>query len=71
MIIWVASYPKSGNTWVRSVITSLFKKNQNEIDFKDLYFVRQYPLRSDFSKLHKPDEGKFNSTMFKFRIFSI
>tara|TARA_B100001564_G_scaffold340873_1_gene334931 strand:- start:113 stop:859 length:747 start_codon:yes stop_codon:yes gene_type:complete len=50
MIIWVASYPKSGNTWVRSVITSLFKKNQNEIDFKDLYFVRQYPLRSDFSK---------------------
>jgi hypothetical protein len=51
MIIWLASYPKSGNTWVRSVITSLFKKNQNEIDFKDLHFVRQYPLRSDFTKL--------------------
>ena len=51
MIIWLASYPKSGNTYVRSVITSLFKKEQNEIDFKDLHFVRQYPLRSDFSKL--------------------
>jgi len=51
MIIWLASYPKSGNTWVRSVITSLFKKNQNEINFKDLHFIRQYPLRSDFSKL--------------------
>ena len=50
MIIWLASYPKSGNTWVRSVITSLFKKKQNEVDFKDLHFVRQYPLRSDFSK---------------------
>ena len=24
MIIWLASYPKSGNTWVRSILTSLF-----------------------------------------------
>jgi hypothetical protein len=51
MIIWLASYPKSGNTWVRSVLTSLFKKNQSEVDFKDLHFIRQYPLRSDFTKL--------------------
>jgi hypothetical protein len=51
MIIWLASYPKSGNTWVRSVLTSLFKKNQDEVNFEDLQFIRQYPLRSDFSKL--------------------
>ena len=23
MIIWCASYPKSGNTWIRAIITSL------------------------------------------------
>ena len=24
MIIWVSSYPKSGNTWVRSFLTSYY-----------------------------------------------
>ena len=28
MIIWLASYPKSGNTWIRSFLASLlFNKN--------------------------------------------
>ena len=28
MIIWIASYPKSGNTWVRSLLASyLFSKD--------------------------------------------
>ena len=24
MIVWIASYPKSGNTWVRSLLTSYY-----------------------------------------------
>tara|TARA_B110000967_G_C18549238_1_gene394504 strand:+ start:112 stop:372 length:261 start_codon:yes stop_codon:yes gene_type:complete len=27
MIIWIASYPKSGNTWVRSLLTSYYFSN--------------------------------------------
>ena len=27
MIIWLASYPKSGNTWIRSFIISLLSEN--------------------------------------------
>ena len=31
MIIWLASYPKSGNTWLRFFILSLFFGDKGEI----------------------------------------
>lgn len=33
-VIWLASYPKSGNTWFRSFITAL--KNNGDVDINDL-----------------------------------
>ncbi|MES2796085.1 MAG: sulfotransferase domain-containing protein [Bacteroidota bacterium] len=33
-IIWLASYPKSGNTWFRSFLSALF--NEKEFDINDL-----------------------------------
>ena len=51
MIIWLASYPKSGNTWVRSFITSLLYNENNEANLKDLIHIQQYPLRSHFTNL--------------------
>ena len=51
MIIWLASYPKSGNTWVRSFIASLLFNKNNEANFKELYNIPQYPLRSHFNNL--------------------
>ena len=33
MIIWLASYPKSGNTWIRIFLdTLLFSQNDNKVD---------------------------------------
>jgi hypothetical protein len=36
MIIWLASYPKSGNTWIRSFLTNYFSEslefNLNQLD---------------------------------------
>tara|TARA_A100001011_G_scaffold153672_1_gene162110 strand:+ start:1598 stop:2458 length:861 start_codon:yes stop_codon:yes gene_type:complete len=56
MIIWLASYPKSGNTWVRSFIaTLLFNKSKN-FDLKSLSNIPQFPLRSHFHNLVKDDE---------------
>ena len=50
MIVWLASYPKSGNTWVRYFLTSLlFKSNHN--DLRKLQFIGQYPKRSHFKNL--------------------
>ena len=36
MIIWIASYPKSGNTWVRSFISSLLYSNDETNDWKKI-----------------------------------
>ncbi len=50
MIIWLASYPKSGNTWVRIFINSLIYKNGNESDINNLK-IGQFPNRSHFEEL--------------------
>ena len=59
-IIWIASYPKSGNTWVRSILTSLFFSEDGSIDFKHLNAFPKYPNPEhlvQFTKnLHSFDE---------------
>ena len=32
-IIWLSSYPKSGNTWMRAIISSLFFTEDGVFDF--------------------------------------
>ena len=51
MIIWLASYPKSGNTWVRSFLYSLIFSKNGEVNLEDMRKLPQYPLRSYFSGL--------------------
>ena len=43
MIIWIASYPKSGNTWVRAVLTSYYYTKDGVYDPKQLFQIPQYP----------------------------
>ena len=49
MIIWLASYPKSGNTWVRLFIDALLNK-KNQLDLNSI-MIRQFPLRYDYTEL--------------------
>jgi aryl sulfotransferase len=35
-IIWLASYPKSGNTWMRAILTALFNPKKNGLDINNL-----------------------------------
>ncbi len=48
MIIWVASYPKSGNTWVRSIISSLVYTRDGIFNFPSIKKIDQYPQRKFF-----------------------
>ena len=48
MIIWCASYPKSGNTWVRAIVSSLLYTEDGIFDFNLLNEVTQFPRRSHF-----------------------
>ena len=50
MIVWLASYPKSGNTWVRAFINSLFLKDKFNLNRLDAV-VDQFPLKSQFADL--------------------
>ena len=51
MIIWLTSYPKSGNTWVRSFLVSLLYNKENKTNLEGLNNIPQYPLRSHFNNL--------------------
>ena len=59
MIIWIASYPKSGNTWVRSIIASLFHTDDGIFKFENLKQVPQFPNRK-FFKDFTNDFGNLN-----------
>ncbi len=57
MIIWIASYPKSGNTWVRSLISSYFFSKTGNFDFSLLKNISLYPGPKYFNtKIRKPGE---------------
>ena len=43
MIIWLASYPKSGNTWVRSIFSSLLYSKDGILNFQIIKKIEQYP----------------------------
>ena len=48
MIIWLASYPKSGNTWLRSLIASYFYSKSGNFDFDLLNNIDQFPSAQFF-----------------------
>ena len=51
MIIWLASYPKSGNTWIRTFISSLIFSKDGISNFNNLEKIPQYPMRRHFHNL--------------------
>ena len=51
MIIWLASYPKSGNTLLRSILSSYFFSNDGEFKFENLYQITQFPLLEHFTSI--------------------
>ena len=48
MIIWIASYPKSGNTWIRSLLTSYLYTDNGIFNFNLLRKISQFPSRPHF-----------------------
>ena len=50
MIIWLASYPKSGNTWLRSLLATYFFSNNGEFNFELLSKIDAYPNAKYFKK---------------------
>ena len=47
MIIWLASYPKSGNTWVRLFLNSLLYEKEDKVDINNIQ-IQQFPNKKHF-----------------------
>ena len=56
MIIWIASYPKSGNTWVRSFLSAYYFSKDGIFDIKNLSRIEDYPNKQFFSQTVKEGE---------------
>ena len=51
MIFWIASYPKSGNTWLRALLSAYYYTNDG-LFLKDslLENINQFPQKKYFDK---------------------
>ena len=60
MIIWIASYPKSGNTWLRSLISSYYFTQDGSFNQNKLKFIDQFPTQKylDFFSYEKKIPGE-------------
>ena len=50
MIIWLASYPKSGNTWVRIFINYLLYFDKKELSINSIK-IGQFPNKKHFTSI--------------------
>ena len=60
MIIWLASYPKSGNTWIRALLSSYLYSKDGKFDFDLLNKIDSFPSNRFFKnypdKFEKPED---------------
>ena len=48
MIIWLASYPKSGNTYVRAFLSAYYFSENGQFDFSQILNIEQFPHEKYF-----------------------
>ena len=48
MIFWIASYPKSGNTWLRALLSSYFYSEDGTFSQDVLQNIAQFPEKRFF-----------------------
>jgi len=58
-IVWLASYPKSGNTWIRSVLSLAIYKNLDINNFRILSLNAIIKEKEPNLKIQKPGDTKF------------
>ena len=59
MIIWIASYPKSGNTWVRAFLTSYYFTNDGIFDPNHLEKYLTIQIKHFLPKIIELVMGKY------------
>ena len=65
-IIWITSYPKSGNTWVRSIVASLLYTAEGIFNFDLFKLINQFDKKTNYEfiqTLSDNDYKKFNKDL--------
>ena len=71
MIIWIPSYPKSGNTYLRSFLSSYYYSTKGKFDFSLLLNINQFPsLRYSDSKSYTYVDAAKNWTNNQKKFFA-
>lgn len=64
MIIWIASYPKSGNTWIRAMLTAYLYTEEGFFNFELLKQIPQFPTRQDVEEFTKKFENPAETSKY-------
>jgi len=59
-IIWISSYPKSGNTWMRFLLANYFFNHKMEFDRKIIKYIDRLHFPDAISKRNKENKLDFN-----------
>ena len=60
MIFWLASYPKSGNTWIRSLLAAYLFSSEGNFKFNLLKSIIQFSINTE-----KLQESNFKNVQEK------
>jgi hypothetical protein len=60
-IFWIASYPKSGNTWMRSIISSLFYTYDGNFNFPLLKKISLFETMEKFKYIREIDNNDYKN----------
>ena len=64
MIIWLASYPKSGNTWLRALLSSYFYSENGDFDLKMLEKIKSFPSENNFKNYNDKFENPGDTSKY-------
>ena len=64
MIFWIASYPKSGNTWLRALISSYYFSEDGVFHEKIIKNIGQFPEKKHFTSFNYDPKIVTDTTRF-------
>lgn len=70
MILWISSYPKSGNTWARIFLSNyIFETNSDP--FHNLKYITNFPRKSHFDFLNQEEEKTLNDKHNNYKFYTL
>ena len=64
MIFWIASYPKSGNTWLRTLISSYYYSKEGIFSQNIIKNIGQFPEKIHFQSFDYIPEIPIDTSRF-------